>query len=84
MDASGEPRVRVRVCDEGCGIPEALIHRIFEPFFTTKPRGTGLGLPMAREAARKLGGDLVLDRTSPGACFSVLLRAPGPDGEADV
>lgn len=77
-----EPRICVRVCDGGPGIPEELVHRIFEPFYTTKPRGTGLGLPMAREAARKLGGDLVLDRASPGACFSVFLRsAPAPSGE---
>ncbi|MCZ7680740.1 MAG: ATP-binding protein [Sandaracinaceae bacterium] len=43
-----EPRICVRVCDGGPGIPEELVHRIFEPFYTTKPRGTGLGLPMAR------------------------------------
>ena len=38
--------VRLRVEDDGLGIPSGMIDRIFYPFFTTKPvgKGTGLGL----------------------------------------
>jgi two-component system, NtrC family, sensor histidine kinase AtoS len=41
--------VKIRVTNEGVGIPPELGERIFQPFFTTKPRGTGLGLAIARQ-----------------------------------
>jgi signal transduction histidine kinase len=67
------PLVRVCVSDDGPGIPPELEQSIFDPFFTTKESGTGLGLTNAREAARTLDGDLVLERHGSGACFAVLL-----------
>ncbi len=70
--------VHVRVCDDGPGVAPDLQPRIFEPFFTTKPLGTGLGLSTGREAARQLGGDLVLEPSDRGACFGLTL--PGADG----
>lgn len=42
-------QVRIRIADNGFGIPEEIQERIFDPFFTTKPvgKGTGLGLAMS-------------------------------------
>ncbi|MCB9595119.1 MAG: HAMP domain-containing histidine kinase [Sandaracinaceae bacterium] len=73
--------VRVRVMDEGPGIPEAVRGRVFQPFFTTKPTGTGLGLTTGREAAREQGGDLVLDDDEgTGASFSLYLSVEPAGG----
>jgi signal transduction histidine kinase len=54
------PLIAVRVEDDGPGIPNKIRGRIFDPFFSTKLNGTGVGLCMAREAARQIGGDLRL------------------------
>jgi signal transduction histidine kinase len=59
-DESGEPRdfLRVRVSDEGGGIPPELLERVTEPFFTTKAagKGTGLGLSMVAGFVEQSGG----------------------------
>ena len=49
--------------DNGPGIAEENVARIFNPFFSTRDGalGAGLGLPMAADVARRMGGDLVVD-----------------------
>ncbi len=65
------------VSDTGCGIAAEALPRVFEPLFTTKPpgRGTGLGLPIAREIAAAHGGTVQLD-SRPGAGTTALLVLP--------
>jgi signal transduction histidine kinase len=65
--------VRIRVTDDGPGIPAELAASVFEPFFTSKPNGTGLGLTIAREAAQSLGGQLVLEDAALGCAMAVVL-----------
>jgi signal transduction histidine kinase len=63
----------VRISDQGPGIPEAALKKIFDPFYTTKPpgKGTGLGLTIASEIARKYGGVLGVESTvGQGTTFS--------------
>ena len=78
---SREPRVWLRVSDNGPGIPGAARDRVFEPFFTTKPEGvgTGLGLAVSRSLARDHGGDLMLEAATGegGASFRLSLPISG-------
>jgi signal transduction histidine kinase len=70
--------ILISVCDHGAGIPPEIRSRIFEPFFTTKKlsarRGTGLGLSMVYELARKMGAGLAV-QSSPGtgSIFTLIL-----------
>jgi signal transduction histidine kinase len=65
--------VRARVWDNGPGVPERIREAIFQPFYSTREQGTGLGLTIAIEAAKSLGGTLLLEDRTPGACFAVYL-----------
>jgi signal transduction histidine kinase len=77
LDAqSGDGVVEIAVADSGPGVPTELRTRIFEPFFTTRARGTGLGLPIARQIVEAHGGKLEVGaRRGGGARFVVRLPA---------
>lgn len=64
--------VTISICDNGGGIPEAIIDKIDQPYFTTKQElnGTGLGLYISRTIIKKhLGGTLSWHNEEQGACF---------------
>ena len=68
--------IRIRIGDNGPGIPAELRKRIFEPFFTTKEvgTGTGMGLAVAYDIVAGFGGSIVLeDPADSGATFSITL-----------
>lgn len=51
--------VRVRVRDNGSGMPPDVLEKIFQPFFTTKgEHGTGLGVPQIGAFMRYIGGHI--------------------------
>jgi PAS domain S-box-containing protein len=69
-------RLRFSVCDTGPGVPVHLREAIFEPFRqgddspTRRHGGLGLGLAIAREMVRGMGGELTVDdRAGGGARF---------------
>jgi len=72
--------VAIRVRDTGPGVPEREQARIFEPFVmadgssTRRHGGTGLGLPVSRELARLLGGEVFIENmTAEGSTFTLEL-----------
>src|SRR5207248_2822502 len=76
--ATATEYLAVSVQDFGCGIAPENLPRIFEPFFTTKAfsarRGTGLGLSMAYELARKMEAGLAVHSAlQQGTTFMLIL-----------
>ncbi len=79
--ARADSYIVISVKDSGSGITAENLPRIFEPFFTTKAmsarRGTGLGLSMVYELAKKLEAGLVVESVvGQGSTFSILLPVP--------
>lgn len=66
---------RIRVVDDGPGIPAEMLPRIFEPLFTTKTQGTGLGLAIVSALVHKHGGALSV-RSEPGQGTEFLIELP--------
>ena len=74
--------VRIWVRDSGIGIAKEQFEQVFEPFFQvergTKRRfsGVGLGLTIARDLARRMKGDIVLEsKLGDGTTASLVLPA---------
>lgn len=71
--------IAVSVSDSGPGIGQAERDRIFRPFWSRAGDGTGLGLPIARELAHALGGELALEsEIGKGSRFELRLPARRP------
>jgi two-component system sensor histidine kinase KdpD len=79
--------LRLRVLDEGGGIPDADLERVFDKFYRVQKAdrqraGTGLGLAICRGFVEAMGGTIVAgNRTDrSGAVFTITL--PRPAGES--
>ena len=76
VDSMGEI-VRVRVCDSGEPIPDSELEDIFGAFKkgsrTNHPSSVGLGLPVARELARMMGGDIDYSHEAGSSIFTLTL-----------
>jgi len=66
-DALDNGQVKVRIADNGTGMPEEIRSKIFDPFFTTKPvgEGTGLGLSIVQQIITGHKGTIHV-KSSPG------------------
>ncbi|MDP1777304.1 MAG: ATP-binding protein, partial [Brevundimonas sp.] len=84
-DIDPDRPVRVRIDDDGPGIPPDNLETVFERFYTARPRGTafgansGLGLSIVRQIVEAHGGQVrAANRTDAaggvaGARFEVAL-----------
>ena len=71
--------VRIRIRDQGPGIPSEEAERIFDPFYTTREGGSGLGLAVVHRAVEAHRGRILAESPEGGGAeFELYL--PGGDG----
>jgi|GEM_PF-796114 len=79
LDSHSKPPgdyVKIRITDQGAGIPEEVITRIFDPYFTTKEHGSGLGLTVSYSIIKKHNGHIYVESTlGVGTSFTIYLPA---------
>jgi two-component system phosphate regulon sensor histidine kinase PhoR len=76
--AAANGSIAVSVSDSGPGIGPEERDRIFRPFWSRAGDGTGLGLPIAKQLAQALGGELALEsQPGEGSRFELRLPAAG-------
>ena len=77
IEAGTEVRVeaepgRIRIMDNGPGLPPDVRQKMFQPFVTTKAQGTGLGLAIVRNLVRAMHGEIQLTDVRPtGTCAEI-------------
>lgn len=70
--------VKVKIIDNGSGIPKEIMSRIFDPFFTTKKvgQGTGIGLDLVNRIVKHHNGEIKVEsapgRTEFAVCIPVV------------
>ncbi len=69
-----EDTIAIHVEDRGPGLAADVLEHLFEPYFTTKEKGVGIGLVLARRAARDHHGELTAaNHPGGGARFTLTL-----------
>jgi signal transduction histidine kinase len=62
-----EQSIRIKIADNGPGVPASLRQKIFSPFVSEgRESGIGLGLTLAQQIAQEHGGEISLGETSEG------------------
>ena len=64
----------IQIIDNGSGIPQDIQNSIFNLEFTTKADGNGIGLYIAKETMKEVGGDLnLVSSDENGTIFEILV-----------
>ncbi|MEM7386393.1 MAG: HAMP domain-containing sensor histidine kinase [Verrucomicrobiota bacterium] len=71
------------VQDQGPGIPKATQEQLFRPLRTRKKEGSGIGLAISQEMAKRINARIQLQSSSSsGSCFQVILDPATPNLES--
>ncbi len=66
--------VRIRISDNGAGIPEAGQKDLFKPFYTSKAHGTGLGLVITKKLVSRMNGLIeIMSRIDEGTTVDIYI-----------
>ena len=72
--------VRMRIIDNGKGIPQENLDKIFRPLWTSRKNGTGFGLGITEKIIKKYGGGIsVSSQERKRTCFTVKLPLYCPE-----
>ena len=74
-------QVCLRISDNGCGFPEAIMTRVFEPYVTTKPKGTGLGLAIVKKIISEHNGAVGVENLPAGGARVSITLPLQPESE---
>ena len=76
LNSRNANQIAIDVIDQGSGVPEEVAKKLFNPFYTTKPKGSGLGLSIAKRIAQAHHGDLTfVSAPGEGTTFTLTLPA---------
>jgi signal transduction histidine kinase len=87
MRPQGDRHIMIYVRDHGPGVERSQMRKIFALFYrpgnelTRETPGTGIGLALARQLARAMGGDVDVLNRDPGAEFQLVL--PSRESQQD-
>src|ERR1700693_752551 len=82
LETPDEKRIVLRVQDQGVGIPPEDVKRIFKRFYRvthrslTQVKGTGLGLFIVKDIAKKHGGKVFAESGGVGEGTTIVLELP--------
>ena len=73
--------LKIKIWDEGPGVPAKMKDIIFDPLITGRPEGTGLGLSITQEIIQRHKGVVQLEEYHGKTCFSIYLPYINGDEE---
>jgi two-component system NtrC family sensor kinase len=76
--SSTSKELKIKVTDNGNGIPDVIKDKIMQPFFTTKPtgEGTGLGLSLSYDIVVKGHGGSITVESKAGEGSEFIIQFP--------
>ncbi|MDR6553177.1 PAS domain S-box protein [Paenibacillus qinlingensis] len=56
-----DQEMKIRLIDQGCGIPNDVLSKLGQPFYTTKEKGTGLGFMVSKKIIENHSGHIKVE-----------------------
>jgi len=65
--------IKVKIWDNGPGVPDEIRDTLFDPLITGRAEGSGLGLSITQEIIQRHKGAVSLERHNDKTCFTLIL-----------